>query len=82
MDSNIQRFNIEINGQLKEAEVLKIISIDNREYVIYSVKKNDEDSDIMASEIVKDIEGYDKLIDIEDLSIKQKVLDIVNVMFS
>lgn len=51
MDSNIQRFNIEINGQLKEAEVLKIISIDNREYVIYSVKKNDEDSDIMASEI-------------------------------
>ena len=36
----------------------------------------------MASEIVKDIEGYDKLIDIEDLSIKQKVLDIVNVMFS
>ena len=82
MDSNIQRFNIEINGQLKEAEVLKIISIYNREYVIYSVKKNDEDSDIMASEIVKDIEGYDKLIDIEDLSIKQKVLDIVNVMFS
>ena len=82
MDSNIQRFNIEINGQLKEAEVLKIISIDNREYVIYSVKKNDEDSNIMASEIVKDIEGYDKLIDIEDLSIKQKVLDIVNVMFS
>ena len=42
MDSNIQRFNIEINGQLKEAEVLKIISIDNREYVIYSVKKNDK----------------------------------------
>ena len=82
MDSNIQRFNIEINGQLKEAEVLKIISIDNREYVIYSVKKNDEDSDIIASEIVKDIDGYDKLIDIEDLSIKQKVLDIVNVMFS
>ena len=77
-----QRFNIEIDGVDKVAEVLKILSIDDREYVIYSVDNGDETSDIFTSEIVKYEEGYDKLIDIEDEKVKQNLLEIINVIFS
>lgn len=77
-----QRFNIEIDGVDKVAEVLKILNIDNREYVIYSADNGDDSSDIFTSEIIKDEEGYDKLIDIEDNKVKQNLLEIINVMFS
>ena len=77
-----QKFNIEIDGKEKEAELLQIVSIDNREYVIYSVDRGDETSDIFTSEIIKDEEGYDKLIDIEDKKVKQNLLEIINVIFS
>ena len=66
----------------KEAEVLKILSIDNKEYVIYSVDNGDDTSDIFTSEIIKDEEGYDKLIDIEDEKTKQNLLEIINIIFS
>ena len=77
-----QKFNIEIDGVEKEAKVLKIINIDNKEYVIYSVDMGDDTSDIFTSEIIKDAEGYDKLIDIEDEKAKQNILEIINIMFS
>ena len=77
-----QKFNIEIDGVDKEAEVLKILSIDNKEYVIYSVDNGDDTSDIFTSEIIKDEEGYDKLIYIEDEKTKQNILEIINIIFS
>ncbi len=77
-----QRFNIEIDGVDKVAEVLKVLSIDGKEYVIYSVDNGDDSSDIFTSEIIKDEEGYDKLIDIEDEKAKQNLLEIINVIFS
>jgi len=77
-----QKFNVEIDGIDKEANVIKIISIDDREYVIYTVDNGDETSDIFSSEIVKDEEGYDKLVDIEDPVIKQNISEIINIIFS
>lgn len=77
-----QRFNVEIDGVDKVAEVLKILSIDNREYVIYSVDNGDDSSDIFTSEIIKDEDGYDKLVDVEDEKVKQNLLEIINVIFS
>ena len=62
-----QRFNIEIDGVDKVAEVLKVLSIDGKEYVIYSVDNGDDSSDIFTSEIIKDEEDNDmfELIDNE-----------------
>ena len=59
-----QRFNIEIDGVDKVAEVLKVLSIDGKEYVIYSVDNGDDSSDIFTSEIIKDEEGYDITVEI------------------
>lgn len=77
-----QKFNVEIDGIDREASVLKIISIDDREYVIYTVDNGDETSDIFSSEIVKDEEGYDQLVDIVDPTVKQNISEIVNIIFS
>lgn len=77
-----QKFKIEIDGILKEATVLKVVNIDDRKYVVYTVDSSIENADVYASEVIKDQEGYDKLIDIEDPKIRQNIFEIVNIIFS
>lgn len=76
------KFKIEVDGEVKDAEVLKTVSIDNNNYVIYAIDKGDETSDILASRIVKDNEGKDILVDLETDDERNKLKDIVNAMFS
>ena len=68
--------------KLKEATVLKVVNIDDRKYVVYTVDSSIENADVYASEVIKDQEGYDKLIDIEDPKIRQNIFEIVNIIFS
>ena len=46
------------------------------EYIMYEPARR------YASEVIKDQEGYDKLIDIEDPKIRQNIFEIVNIIFS
>ena len=76
------KFKIEVDGEVKEAEVLKTVTIDDNNYVIYAIDKGDETSDILASRIIKDNEGKDTLVDLETDDERNKIKDVVNVMFS
>ena len=76
------KFKIEVDGEVKEAEVLKTVTIDDNNYVIYAIDKGDETSDILASRIIKDNEGKDTLVDLETDDERNKIKDIVNAMFS
>ena len=76
------KFKIEVDGEIREAEVLKTVTVDNNNYVIYAIDKGDETSDILASRIVKDSEGNDSLVDLETDEERNKLKDIVNAMFS
>lgn len=76
------KFKIEVDGEMREAEVLKTVSVDNNDYVIYAIDKGDETSDILASSIVKDNEGNESLVDLETDDERNKLKDIVNAMFS
>ncbi len=76
------KFKIEVDGEMKEAEMLKIVSLDNNRYAIYAIDKGDETSDILASRVVKDNEGKDILVDLETDEERAKLKDIVNAMFS
>ena len=76
------KFKIEVDGEMREAEVLKTVSVDNNDYVIYAIDKGDETSDILASRIVKDNEGNESLVDLENDDERNKLKDIVNAMFS
>ena len=76
------KFKIEVDGEVKEAEMLKTVSLDGSNYAIYAIDKGDETSDILASRIVKDNEGKDTLVDLETDEERAKIRDIVNAMFS
>ena len=76
------KFKIEVDGEMREAEVLKTVSVDNNDYIIYAIDKGDETSDILASRIVKDNEGNESLVDLENDDERNKLKDIVNAMFS
>ena len=58
-----QKFEIEIDGILKEATVLKVVNIDDRKYVVYTVDSSIENADVYASEVIKDQEG--NVLDVE-----------------
>ena len=77
-----EKFSIEIDGVERVANVIKILELDNREFVVYSVDNGNETSDVLYSEIVKDAEGFDTLVDVNDNKIREKILELVNVMMS
>ena len=76
------KFKIEVDGEMKEAELLKTVSLDGENYAIYAIDKGDETSDILASRIVKDNDGKDTLVDLETDDERAKIRDIINAMFS
>ena len=77
-----EKFKIEVDGEVKEAELLKTVNIDDKTYAIYAIDKGDETSDILASRVEKDSEGKDILVDLETDDERNKLKDIVNAMFS
>ena len=73
---------IDENGNEKEAEIITIIEIDNKEYVIYAVNKNEESDNIFASHIIKDENGNDVIKSIENQEEKNKVFEIIKELLS
>ena len=73
---------IDENGNEKEAEIITIIEIDNKEYVIYAVNKNEESDNIFASRIIKDEKGNDVIKSIENQEEKNKVFEIIKELLS
>lgn len=64
------------------AEVITAFSYKEKEYLVYSVDKDEENSNIFVSRLVKDSEGYDIIEDIEDdterTEVQNKVKDILS----
>ncbi len=70
------------NGNEKEAEIITVIEIDNKEYVIYAVNKNEESDNIFASRIIKDENGKNVIKSIENQEEKEKVFEIIKELLS
>ena len=67
-------------GKQVEAEVITLISIENREYLIYSVPVNFDDANICASRILKDDVGNQKLMKIDNEEDKAKITEFINTL--
>ncbi len=80
MDEN--KFRIKIDDVEREAELLKTVVVDDKNYAIYSVDNGDETSDILASQIIKNEDGSMMLVDLETDDERSKLKDIVMAMFS
>ena len=77
MDTN-QKFKVEIEtGEIVDAELLSVVEIDGQEYAVYSIDNDNGTVDILASYVVKDEEGYDKLVDITNPVDKEKVFNFI-----
>ena len=76
-DTN-QKFKVEIEtGEIVDAELLSVVEIDGQEYAVYSIDNDNGTVDILASYVVKDEEGYDKLVDITNPVDKEKVFNFI-----
>lgn len=73
-DNFNQTFKVQVEtGEIMDAELLSIVRIDNKEYAVYSLDNKNGTIDILASYVIKDAEGYDKLLDIIDPTDKAKI---------
>lgn len=73
---------VDENGMEHNAEVVTAFSYKEREYLIYSVDKDEENTNILVSRLVKDEEGYDVLEDIEDDNERLEVQNVVKEILS
>ena len=74
MSDVLETFTVEDeNGVVHEAEIITMLDIEGREYLIYSIDADDDNVTICASMVVKDEDGEDKLIDLENESDKEKI---------
>lgn len=68
---------IDENNNEKEAEIITVFEHNNKEYVIYSINKDNENVDICVSKLEKDKEGYSIFKDITDEEEKEAIDNIV-----
>lgn len=73
---------IDENGNEKEAEIITVIEIDNQEYVIYAVNKDEESDNIFASRIEKDENGNEIIKSIINQEEKEKVFEVIKELLS
>ena len=78
-----QTFKIENeNGEIKEADLLNVFSINDCEYAIYSIDNGDETSNLYASKIIIDENGQTQLIDLKDNNEKIEIINIVKELLN
>ena len=79
-DTN-QKFQVEVEtGEIMDAELLSVVEIDGKEYAVYSLDNKNGTVDILASYVVKDAEGFDQLVDIDNPFDKEKISNFIKSM--
>ena len=73
---------IDENNIEHTAEVITAFSYKEKEYLVYSVDEDEENSNILVSRLIKDSEGYDVIEDIEDEVERAEVQNAVKEILS
>lgn len=67
----------------RKAQLITIIENDEKEYAVYSIDRDMENSNVFVSRLSKDSSGNDILLDIEDENeretIKKLVREVINL---
>lgn len=76
-----QTFKIQIdNGKIQDAQVLAVVEIEKKDYAIYIVDNKNGTSNILASYVIQDEDGYDILKDIIVEEDKIKITNFIKEM--
>lgn len=70
------------NGEIKQAELLNVISKNDIEYAVYSIDNGDETSNLYASRIVIDENGESQLVDLEDNNEKSEIIAVIKELLA
>ena len=73
---------VDENGLEHDAEVVTAFTYKDKDYLVYSVDSDAENSNILVSRLVKDSEGYDIIEDIEEDNERQEVQTAVKEILS
>jgi hypothetical protein len=73
---------VDENNLEHNAEVITAFTYKDKDYLVYSVDSDEENSNILVSRLVKDNEGYDVIEDIENDSERLEVQNAVKEILS
>ena len=91
MEENNTKFKIlDENNIEREADVVTVIEVEGKEYVVYSIDTDSENCDVLVSRLEALNEGYillnnsgtDEIFDIEDEIEREKIHNIVNELLN
>ena len=68
------------NGNIKEAKVINTVNIDNQDYILYYIEKDNEKSDLFASRILTDKDNNTIFEDLKDDNEKSKIVNYIQDM--
>ena len=78
MNDNDAKFTvIDENNVERVANVITVVEIEGIEYIVYSIDTDSENCDVLVSRLVKNSDGSDSILDIEDENESVKVKAIV-----
>ncbi len=72
------KFEVVVDGVLQNAELLNVVTINEKDYAVYYIDNGNENFDIMASEITSNDDGSYKLNDVNDDNIRRKIINFIN----
>ncbi len=64
-------------GNEKEATILNVVEINHQEYVVYAISKNEEEDSLFAAKLIKDANGNEDVVPIEEEEEKRIVFDAI-----
>jgi len=73
---------VDENGIEKEAEIITSFNYKEKDYIVYSIEKDDENANVYVSKLLKDSEGYDIIEDINNDSEREEIKNIVKEILS
>lgn len=73
---------VDENNLEHNAEVITAFTYKDKDYLVYSVDSDEENSNILVSRLVKDNEGYDVIEDIENDSERLEVQNAIKEILS
>ncbi len=69
-----QRIQIQLeNGKVVDADLLKIMEVDERRVAIYMIENSDGSVDIVYYYVIKNEGGFDELKEIEEPEVRDKL---------
>ena len=66
MDNNDKVTVLDEAGNEVEATIINVIEVNNQEYLLYSIDVNDEDDNLYVNKIIRDKNGEEDIVPIED----------------